>query len=77
MPSHNTMDDECATITNNTDQTDVPNKYELATRIEHILSYLLSRKYNASVKITFKKENYIDGNTNQTRGITKEQILDR
>lgn len=72
MPCRNTMDDECATIINDTDQTDVPNKYELATRIEYILNYLLSRKHNASVKITFKKEKYIDGNKNQTRGITKE-----
>ena len=63
MPSHNIMDDECATITNDTDQTDVPDKYELANRIEDILNYLLSRKHNASVKITFKKEKYIDGNT--------------
>lgn len=63
MPSHNTMDDECATITNDTDQTAVPDKYELANRIEDILNYLLSRKHNASVKITFKKEKYIDGNT--------------
>lgn len=47
-------------------------KNKTIARIEYILSYLLSRKHNASVKITFKKENYIDGNTNQTRGITKE-----
>lgn len=72
MPSYDTISDECATITNNTDQTNVPDRYELATRIEYILSYLLSRKHNASVKIVFKKEKYIDGNTNTTRGITKE-----
>ena len=72
MPSYDTIDDEYATITNSADQTDVPDKYELATRIEYILSYLLSRKHNASVKIEFKKEKYIDGNINQTRGIAKE-----
>lgn len=63
MSSRDIIDDEYATI-NSTDQTDVPNKQELVTRIEHILNYLLSRKHNASVKITFKKENHIYGNTN-------------
>ena len=72
MPSYDTISDECDTITNDTDRTNVPDKYELATKIEYILSYLFSRKHNASVKIEFKKEKYIDGNANQTRGITKE-----
>lgn len=63
MPSYENIRDKYDKL-DNTDQTDVPNKYELVTRIEDILNYLLSRKHNASVKITFEKEKYIDGNKN-------------
>ena len=63
MPSYENIRDKYDKL-DNTDQTDVPNKYELVTRIEDILNYLLSRKHNASVKIAFKKEKYIDGNKN-------------
>lgn len=47
-------------------------KYELVTRIEYILNYLLSRKHNMNVKIEFKKEQYLDGNINSTRDFKKE-----
>lgn len=53
------------------------NKNEVISRIEHILSYLLSNKHGASIKIAFKKENNTNGNTNKTGDIKKEQILDR
>lgn len=55
-----------------TKQTNVPNEYKIITRMEYILSYLLSRKHNANVKIVFEKEKYLDGDINQTRSITKE-----
>ena len=51
---------------------DNKSKYELVTRIEDILNYLLSKRYNVNVKIEFDKEKYLDGNTDQTRSITKE-----
>ena len=47
-------------------------KYELITRIEYILNYLLSRKHNMNVKIEFEKEKYLDGNTNTTGDFKKE-----
>lgn len=47
-------------------------KYELITRIEYILNYLLSRKHNANVKIEFDKEKYLDGNANKTGDFTKK-----
>lgn len=47
-------------------------KYELVTRIEYILNYLLSRKHNMNVKIEFEKEKYLDGNVNKTGDFTKE-----
>ena len=47
-------------------------KYELATRIEYILNYLLSRKHNMNVKIELEKEKYLNGNTNQTGDFKKE-----
>lgn len=47
-------------------------KYELITRIEYILNYLLSRKHNMNVKIEFEKEKYLNGNTNTSRDFKKE-----
>ncbi len=52
-------------------------KNELIERIEYILSYLLSRKYDRDIKIYFKKASEFDGNGDKTRDIGKEQILDR
>ena len=51
---------------------DNQSKYELVTRIEYILNYLLSRKHNMNVKIEFEKEKYLNGNTNKTGDITKK-----
>lgn len=51
---------------------DDKSKYELVSRIEYILNYLLSRKHNMNVKIEFEKEKYIDGNTDSTRDFEKE-----
>ena len=47
-------------------------KYELITRIEDIMNYLLSKRYNVNVKIEFEKEKYLDGNTNTSRDFEKE-----
>ena len=51
---------------------DDKSKYELVTRIEYILNYLLSKKHNANIKIEFEKGLYIDGNTNTTRDFEKK-----
>ena len=51
---------------------DNKSKYELVSRIEDILNYLLSKRYNVNVKIEFEKEKYLDGNTNQTGDFKKE-----
>lgn len=47
-------------------------KNEIVARMEYILSYLLSKRHNANIKITFKKENTTNGNGNKTGSITKE-----
>lgn len=47
-------------------------KYQLVTRIEYILNYLLSQKHNATVKIEFEKEKYLNGDTNKTGNISKK-----
>lgn len=47
-------------------------KYEIVTRIEYILNYLLSRKHNMNVKIEFEKEKYLNGNTNKSGNFEKE-----
>ncbi len=47
-------------------------KNRVIERMEYILSYLLSRKHNASVKITFKKENVESGNKDKTRTIKEK-----
>ena len=39
-------------------------KNEIIERIEYILSYLLSKKHDAEVKIYFKKEKITNGNNN-------------
>ena len=51
---------------------DNESKYKLVCRIEDILNYLLSKRYNVNVKIEFEKEKYIDGNTDSTRDFEKE-----
>ena len=47
-------------------------KYELLTKIEYILSYLLSKQHGVNVKISFKKENDVNGNTDKTGDISKK-----
>lgn len=42
---------------------DSVSKEEIIARIEYILSYLLSRKHNADIKIYFKKEKITNGNS--------------
>ena len=51
---------------------DNQSKYELITRIEYILNYLLSRKHNMNVKIEFEKEKYLDGNTDTSGDFEKK-----
>lgn len=48
------------------------NRNDTIVRIEYILSYLLSRKHNADVKVYFKKEKETNGDENQTRTIKKK-----
>ena len=44
-------------------------KNEIIERIEYILSYLLSKKHNANIKIYLKKEQITNDNSNQTEYI--------
>lgn len=52
-------------------------KTRIIERIEYILSYLLSRKYDHDIKIYFKKGRVIDGDIDTTGDIGEEQVLDR
>lgn len=52
-------------------------KNELIERIEYILSYLLSRKYDREIKIYFKKVGATDGDSDTSKAIGEKQILDR
>ena len=47
-------------------------KNAIIERIEYILSYLLSRKHNANVKIYFKKVEITNDNNDSSRSISKE-----
>lgn len=51
---------------------DEVSKNRIIERIEYILGYLLSRKYDRDIKITFKKENVESGNDDKT-GTIKEK----
>ena len=51
---------------------DDKSKYELVTRIEDVLNYLLSKRYNVNVKIEFEKEKYLNGNTDKSGDFKKE-----
>lgn len=44
-------------------------KNEIIERIEYILSYLLSKKHNANIKIYLKKEQITNDNSDQTEYI--------
>lgn len=52
-------------------------KNEIIERIEHILSYLLSKKHNADIKIYFKKEKITNDDFDKGSDFREEQILDR
>lgn len=47
-------------------------KNEIIERIEYILSYLLSRKHNANIKIYLKKEKITNGDSDQTGDISEK-----
>ena len=47
-------------------------KTEIIERVEYILSYLLSKKHNADIKIVFKKEKITNGNCDKSGDINKK-----
>lgn len=47
-------------------------KIEIIERMEYILSYLLSKKHNADIKIYLKKDGITNGDNYQTRNIIKK-----
>lgn len=47
-------------------------KNEIIGRIEYIMSYLLSKKYDADIKVYMKKEEITNGNGDKTRDIDKK-----
>lgn len=47
-------------------------KNEIRNRIEYIMSYLLSKKYDAEVKIHLKKEEITSVNVNTSGDIVEE-----
>lgn len=44
---------------------------EIIERIEYIMSYLLSKKYDADIKVYMKKEEITNGDSNKTGNIEK------
>lgn len=54
---------------------DEVSKNRTIERIEHILSYLLSRKYDRDIKIYFKKDGVKGGNGNKAGNIGEKQVL--
>ena len=51
---------------------DSVSKNEIIGRIEYIMSYLLSKKYDADIKIYLKKEQITNGNSDKT-GVIEEK----
>jgi hypothetical protein len=47
-------------------------KNEIIGRIEYIMSYLLSKKYDADIKVYMKKEEITNGNIDKTGTIEEE-----
>ena len=47
-------------------------KKELIERIEDVLSYILSKKYDCKVRIHMKKDEITNGDNNTSRDIGKE-----
>ena len=56
---------------------DKVSRNEIIGRIEYIMSYLLSKKHNADIKIHIKKEKITNGDNCTSDDISEEQILDR
>lgn len=53
-------------------------KEEIKSRIERILSDILSDKHEAKITIKFSKsEDVNNGNNDQTRSIKKKRVLDK
>lgn len=50
---------------------------ELIERIEDVLSYILSKKYNCKIQIHLKKGEITNDNIDQTRNIREKQVLHR
>ena len=48
---------------------DKVSRNEIRGRIEHIMSYLLSKKYDADIKIHLKKEKITNGDDNKSGNI--------
>lgn len=46
-------------------------KNEIIGRIEYIMSYLLSKKYDANINVRMKKEEITNGDSNKTGDIEK------
>lgn len=51
---------------------DKVSKLELINKIEDTLSYLLSRKHKADIKIYFKKDGITNGNEDKSGNIRKK-----
>ena len=51
---------------------DKVSKNELIERIEYIMSYLLSKKHNADIKIHIKKEKITNGNNDTSSDLSEE-----
>lgn len=51
---------------------DEVSKNEIKGRIEYIMSYLLSKKYDADIKIHLKKEQITNGNNNKSGSIREK-----
>lgn len=47
-------------------------KNEIIGRIEYIMSYLLSKKYDADIKVYMKKEEITNGDSDKTGNIDKK-----
>lgn len=51
---------------------DSVSKNEIMNRIEHIMGYLLSKKYNADVKIHLKKDGITNGDEDKSEDFREE-----
>lgn len=51
---------------------DKVSKNEIRSRIEYIMSYLLSKKYDADIKIYLKKDEITNGDNSESRDIREK-----